>query len=207
MSSDVRQEGGPVVRPSGPYVHPLDAMAWQDALLQSYRNLQLVLQSILVAVGAGLTTAVLGFSDEHRVRIAAVLLWAIAITAIWVMSRLRGVVRARAQAVNYWQKEVIRAEYSDGGPRYFSRFRVWLIQQAEPHPSIRSLIDSDALTEDQVALLLEHGGARIRKVVDDSLYWAVIALWILFLAASLVVVTNVWEPSNPRLNPTAAESR
>ena len=88
--------------------------------------------------------------------------------------------------MNYWQKEVIRLEHSLKGTRHFTRFRVWLIEQSDNHPSVVSLVDADALTEAQLNRLLEHGGARMRRVVDRSLYVAVLLLWALFLLVSAV---------------------
>jgi len=88
----------------------LNAAAWQDSLLQSYRTQLLSSQGLLFAFGAALLVA--AFSIEPAVAVCGVstLVLAIAIGGAWAYWRFRRVLESRSEDVDFWHERLIVCE-------------------------------------------------------------------------------------------------
>jgi hypothetical protein len=181
-----RQNSPRVIDPvaPAPYVHPLDAVVWQDGLLQAYRSFHLVLQSIFSAVGVGLTTAVISFDNPLKARLTFLVLSIVGAVSLAMLFRLRRVIQARAEDVYYWQQELIRAEFASNSERYFSRFKVAQILKDHSDLKLDGLVSANNLTEEQIRQLVEHSHTNMREVLDRTYTWAIVLLWLAFFIAS-----------------------
>lgn len=94
----------------------LQAAAWQETLLQAYRSLHVTIQSILLAVGIGLTVASLTV-EKYPSNSVAIILVAVILTCVFSLHlfstmKFSEVVSARGNDINWWHKQIIRYEYS-----------------------------------------------------------------------------------------------
>jgi len=159
----------------------LTAASWQDSLLQAYRSLHVMLQSILLAVGVGLSVIPLTLhpypSHSLPALISCVLLVAIWLFHLWSSDRLRGIVLARGKDVTHWHHELVRLE--QGLPfktRHFTRFK---FSQSGKH------LSEHQLTDEQIVELLGVGLGHTRRIVDVSLFRGISLVWLLLVLASV----------------------
>lgn len=162
------------------------AAAWQETLLQAYRSLHVTIQSILLAVGVGLTVVPLAMSEYPSfappVLISTVLLTLIAILHFISSSQFSDVVRARGEDINWWHAELIRNEHSLGpASRYFTRFKIHQQARRTEISHLEAMFLSQAhgthLTDKQVEHLIGKGLGYTRKVIDEQLFKGIGCIW------------------------------
>ena len=90
----------------------LNAAIMQDSLLQSYRTLSLTLQSIFIAIASGLAIAVLSFSDLFQAISSLLMLTSLSILSIYLLVKVRKIILARGNDINFWHKKLIIQEQS-----------------------------------------------------------------------------------------------
>jgi hypothetical protein len=169
----------------------LNAAAWQDSLLQSYRSLHLSFQSILLAIGIGLFLAILSFDYLCPVLISSfIFLWVWALQVI-SLKNFKGIVTARGADVNFWHCAIIMAE--NNAPmekRYFTKFKIH--QKEKRNQEVLTALQAKFLSENKISseeanLLIEKGEGHTRKVIDRKLFSNIFGLWMFLLIATLVI--------------------
>lgn len=174
----------------------------QDSLLQSYRGIHATLQSILLALGVGLAVLPLTFqqypSKSPAAVVSAILLLAVGALHWFSNAKLKNVVFARGQDVNYWHREIIKLEQGlEPAQRYFTAFKVH--QQARRKDLAylqRTFLSDHKLTEEEVVELIGKGLGHTRRVVDKQLFTWISAVWIILLIAtwgSLIAAILGWQ--------------
>jgi hypothetical protein len=172
----------------------LDSCSWQENLLQTYRSFHITIQSILLAIGVGLTVTVYSIesfpSHAKPVLIFSFLLTAVFILQLFIKSRMKGIIIARGKDINWWHKQIILEENRiTPHKRYFTKFKIH--QQARRkdinHLEEIFLVSSKIkLEEDQVELLIGKGLGHTRKVIDNQLFrWIGLVWWLLLLATCI----------------------
>jgi hypothetical protein len=169
----------------------LAAAAWQETLLQAYRSLHVTIQSILLAVGVGLTVASLTISTypslSPSVLICAFILTCVAGLHLFSTRKFSDVITARGDDINWWHKEIIRKEYDcDPNARYFIKFKIH--QQARrndvSHLEKTFGKSNKSLSEEQIEELIGKGLGHTRIVIDRQLFvWIGRIWWLLLLVA------------------------
>ena len=169
----------------------LTGAAWQETLLQSYRSLHITIQSILLAIGIGLTVASLTIStypsDSLLIIIIACILTCVAGLQIYSTQKFRGVVSARGADINWWHKEIIRKENDcDSKSRFFTKFKIH--QQARrkdvSHLEKIFISSNEKLTEEQIDELIGKGLGHTRMVIDQQLFVWISRIWWLLLTVT-----------------------
>ncbi len=169
------------------------AAAWQESLLQGYRSLHVTIQSILLAIGVGLTVVPFAVADyptfSARALASAVILTCIAGLHFFSSRKFSGVVDARGKDINWWHGELIRTEQRiSPASRYFTKFKIH--QQARRKDSAHleeiflTTTEGVRLTDEQVKELIGKGLGHTRQVIDHQLFTWIGRIWWLLLASS-----------------------
>lgn len=168
----------------------LDAAAWQDSLLQSYRSLHMTLQSILLAISAGLLVAVISIDSFWGSLAAALVLIVIWLFQRFTTSRFKGIVHSRGEDVNFWHREIILAERPlPPHERHFTRFKVY--QKQHRHDAddlVATFLSDQSVAADDVTRLIEKGLGHTRLAVDQQLFERLAWIWRVFVASSILYV-------------------
>lgn len=173
----------------------LQGAAWQDTLLQSYRALHLTFQSILLAIGIGLVISLISSSELSKLtpqNVVIVSLFAI----IWKLqrfasTRIREIILARGDDVNYWHKQIIMVE--NGLPSELRRFTGFKIHQQARRGKV-SHLESTFLSEAKIGPenadeLIKKGAGHTRNIVDKQIFAYISGIWwgLLFVVVGLVL--------------------
>lgn len=144
----------------------LQAAAWQDSLLLSYRALQTGVQLTLLATAA--LVAGLG-----RPGLSPWIVAALFVLHLCTAAALKQLVIARAKDVDWWHRRLLaaEAELADPARRHFTAFKQQQKGLAEGGPA-----DPQALIEKAVG--------HTRRVVDHRLLLAIRLAWIAPLAVA-----------------------
>ncbi len=161
--------------------------------MQAYRSLHVTIQSILLAVGVGLTVASLTIADYPNflpaVLVSATLLTCIAGLHLFSARKFAGVVLARGEDINWWHFELIRKEHSlSPDARYFTRFKIHQQARRKDVTHLEAIFISGSqcspLTNEQITELIGKGLGHTRKVIDQQLFaWIERIWWLLFFVA------------------------
>lgn len=166
----------------------LDAAAWQDSLLQSYRSLHMTIQSILLAISAGLLVAAVSISDLFGSLVAVVVLTVIWLFQRYTTTRFKAIVQSRGADVNFWHREILFAEQALPVQfRYFTKFKVYqrLHRSGSAHLTA-GLLSEQPLTVEEVTQLVEGGLAHTRFAIDEQLFERLASIWLLFVMSSVI---------------------
>jgi len=168
----------------------LAAAAWQDSLLQSYRSLHITIQSILLAMSAGLFVAVIsltGLLSSITAFLVLIVMW---IFQSFTTQRFKNIITARGEDVNFWHREIILAEQQiEIQQRYFTKFKVYqkLHRQDAEYLQDMFLSSKKAGTKD-VEILIEKGLGHTRYAIDEQLFQRISWIWSAFVLSSLAFV-------------------
>jgi hypothetical protein len=165
----------------------------QDSLLQSYRGIHATIQSILLALGVGLTVLPLTLdpypSTSPPAVVSGVILLAIWALQLFSSRKLRAVVIARGKDVNHWQRELIKLEQRlKPRQRYFTAFKVHQQSRRKDLAYLQqTYLSEQQLTEAQVEEMIGKGLGHTRRVVDEQLFTWIGVVW-------LLLVITTWGP-------------
>ena len=158
-----------------------------DSLLQAYRNFHLTLQSIFVAIGAGLSVAVLVFDEPIRSTLATLILVVLGIISIFILILMHRIIRARGNDVSFWHRKLIRAE-QDLPPdrRYFTQFKIYQrLHRAEANHLQELFLTERKIPDEEIDLLVERGLGHTRKILDKWLFIGIGIIWLLLFTISI----------------------
>ena len=147
--------------------------SYQDNLLQSYRGYFLTIQSILIAVGAGLSFAIFNVTDIVTSIFAIILLISLAVFALILGNSLNNISESRANDVSYFHKEILKEElglaYDD---RVLTLFKIMQVNRQAGFEKIKIT----EITQSTFDLLLDKGKGMTRKKLGRSF----LGLYLLF---------------------------
>ena len=110
----------------------------QDNLLQSYRQIFLTLQSLILIIGVIIYESVIGSqsSEQNPMYIFPIFI-VILIFAFLVTWIFRQITRSRGECVTFWHRKILMAEQllQDIETKYFTEFKL------EQNPSLKKDID------------------------------------------------------------------
>jgi len=163
---------------------------YQESLLQSYRNYHLTTQSILVAIGAGLSVSIFTFERQFDILGMYTLLVVISLLALYLLNKLRKLIRARAEDVDYFHNQIIEVEKNlSKKEKTMTAFKVYQKFNRQK-VDINEYFEKFELTDNILNQLTEKGKGHTRKVLDTNLFKWFYFVWISF---HLVGLTKIYE--------------
>ena len=179
----------------------LQSAVWQDSLLQSYRSLHITLQSILLAIGIGLLIASMSASSFPKPTIetvtATVLLGVVGALQWFTTTRMRRIIQARGDDVNYWHRAIILAEQElPPHQRHFTNFKIHQQARRKNVDHLRDLfLGETRISEDKADILIEKGIGHTRRVVDQQLFLGISLIWVaLFVVGVGTLIYGIFAP-------------
>jgi hypothetical protein len=162
----------------------------QDSLLQGYRSMSLTLQSIFIAIASGLAIAVLSFSNIFQSISSLVMLTSTSVLSIFLLAKVRRIILARGNDVNFWHKKLIKLEQElPNDQRYFTEFKIHQKLKREQSESTSNIFNSFRKIEDgDIDLILEKGLGHTRKILDKWLFVGLLFIWLIIIAISYLYV-------------------
>jgi hypothetical protein len=155
----------------------LRGIQWNDSLILGYRSFHLTLQSIFIAIGAGMTVASLNSNKLAQSALACLIFVALAIIGVWISFRMHKIIKTRSVAVDAWQRELIKAER--GLPREKRRFTQSKIDG-------RGLaLTVDQIDDDKIGLLVGGEGGYEREILDKWMFIGIRLLWFLLFVINI----------------------
>ncbi len=154
----------------------------QDSLLQSYRQIYIGLQAILLAIGVGVVAVLLTQNTARHD-----LFWfliAVALVAIYCIIQLRSVVLARTRDVTWWHKKILSFEaLIKPECRIFTEFKIFQ-QQTENQKDLKQkyLRDVGAASFDSLVDVTRPGHAR--RILERQLFYGSLIVWVLIVAVA-----------------------
>ncbi len=156
----------------------------QDNLLQSYRNFHLVMQSIFIAIGTGISIMLITTNELKSFILMLIIHISVAFLAVYSLVKIRKVIIARGKDVDYWHNKIIEAEKKlESHNKYFTRFKIY-------QKFHRKNIDDEEfkrieIKEEFLSSLTEKGKGHTRKVLDNNLFYVFIFIWLIFIFISI----------------------
>lgn len=168
----------------------LDAAAWQDSLLQSYRSLHITIQSILLALAAGLFVAVISLADVLSFSIALVALLTMWAFQKYTTGKFKRIIIARGEDVNFWHREILLAEQQvEISRRHFTKFKVFQkLHRQDAEYLQNTFLSSKKASAEDISVLVEKGLGHTRLAIDEQLFQRISWIWNLFTIGGVGVV-------------------
>ncbi|AWZ02772.1 MAG: hypothetical protein NXH87_14640 [Rhodobiaceae bacterium] len=169
----------------------LQMCIWQDHLLQSYRSINLMLQSFLLIVLAALVAipSVLDFDQSAIFHLLTVVAAFPVTGVIWFTnSKIQEIILARGGDVSYVHKRVVRVENTlPVADRVFTEFKIvqgghgdFTREEAE-----KLFLSDQSVTVEDVEKLITGRLGFARRVIDRNLFDGI------RIAAVLLLVTKI----------------
>lgn len=163
-----------------------------EAMLQTYRQINLTTQSVFLVLGTFLLSRIVDTSHIERALFLEGLLLGLTFFSNIVMLKFQRVIRTRGDDVNWWHREIVRAEQLlPPEERAFTRFKIeqsWAVV-TEDHVE-RLLAPVPAVTDDDITAILGTDIEQIRRVINGYILKGMRLIWfvIVFISlASLVI--------------------
>jgi hypothetical protein len=155
----------------------------QDSLLQSYRQIYIGLQAILLAIGIGVVAVLL---TQNAVRYDLFwFLFAVTIVAIYSIKQVRSIVLARTRDVTWWHIRILGFEaLMKPESRIYTQFKVSQQTLAKQNDlKQKYLQDRGAESFDDLVEATRPGHAR--RVLEWQLFYGSLVVWFLILATAI----------------------
>lgn len=151
--------------------------AYQDQLLQSYRRFNLQIQSVLLALGTGLTVATLTIENSQKSFTVYLILIVFTLLAICLLRSMQRLISARSTDVDYYHKRIIEVEsILPKEDQILTAFKVY--QKFHRNQStFPSYFETFYLTPEIRGQLVGARKGHTRKVLDVYLFWGCYGVW------------------------------
>ena len=161
-----------------------------EAILQTYRQINLTTQSVFLVLGTFILSRILESPDLLVTCFLEFLLLSITVFSNIVMWRFQKVILARGEDVNWWHKEIVRAEQKlPPEERVFTRFKCAQSEhRLTPIQMARFLDPEDNIPETEVNALLDADQDHIRKVINRYILRGIRLIWIIVVLLSAVSI-------------------
>ena len=162
--------------------------AYQDYLLQTYRNFHLTTQSIFIAIGAGLAYGILDASVPENVHYVYGLLVTISALGIYLLIRMRRLIIARGQDVDFFHNRIIYFEKDlQKQEQVLTEFKVYQkFHRQQTH--LDTFFKNFELSEKTRLELTDKGKGHTRRFLDNHLFFGFIIVWLCFHAVCIKVL-------------------
>ena len=162
--------------------------SYQDNLLQSYRDFHLTIQSILIAIGAGLSVATLTFADNLKIFSSYGLLLLITGLGIYLLFTMSNLIKARGEDVDYFHNQIIEYEKTlPKGEQVMTAFKVYQKFHRDK-TNINEYFSNFDLTETIRNQLTEKGKGHTRLLLDKYLFWGFYMVWGCFHLVAIISI-------------------
>lgn len=160
----------------------------QDSLLQNYRQIYLIVQSIFIAIGVGLCLNILSFDELVKSVLATLILVIFGSISLFLMHKIKKIIIARGEGVNYWHRKIITAEQNfPPAQRYFTEFKIYQkLHRKDIDELKKQFLTNKEIDDDQSGLLVGKGLGHTRKILDQWLFTGILAIWVLLFVISMV---------------------
>ena len=167
-----------------------------ESILQSYRQIGLTTQSVFLVLGSFILSRVLE-SDSLQIAVfLEMLLLSMTVFSLLVMQRFQKVIIARGEDVNWWHKEIVKAEHHlPNAERSFTRFKIHQsrgkVKKAQYAPFLK---DDGEIDKELIEQILDTDLEQIRKVINKYLFRGIRLMWffiVLLSVASIAVKIGI----------------
>lgn len=160
--------------------------SYQDNLLQTYRNFHLTTQSIFIAIGAGLSVVTLSCETLFKILVCYGLLTVITCLGFYLLRKMKGLIRARAEDVSYFHRQII--EFEKALPKEDRVLTAFKVNQKfnRENVDVNSYFRDFELTEKTIDDLVERGLGHTRRLLDKNLFIWFYGVWISFHVLALL---------------------
>lgn len=162
----------------------LEGVAWQDSLLQAYRNYMVVTQSIFLTAAIVLLNSSVTSLDTERKLTFAIPFVGVSLLGLLTLRYLSIALVERANAVDWWQRRLLQHEMQLKSGRHFTTFRT-----AKEHGFVPPDVEAHALTDEDVRTLMRPGIPKVRRVFGFFIP-GFYTLWIIMLG--ICAITFPW---------------
>jgi len=156
-----------------------------EAVLQTYRQINLTTQSVFLVVGTFLLTRIIE-TDIESALFLELLLVGLTVFSNIVMWRFQKVILARGEDVNWWIRNMLKVEQSlSPEDRMLTRFKINQSGKRLSSDQAARLLDpGETFAENEINLLLVAEVDQIRKVINNSILRGMRLMWLLVLGIS-----------------------
>ncbi len=156
-----------------------------EAVLQTYRQINLTTQSVFLVVGTFLLTRIIE-TDIESALFLELLLVGLTVFSNIVMWRFQKVILARGEDVNWWIRNMLKVEQSlSPEDRMLTRFKINQSGKRLSSDQAARLLDpGETFAENEINLLLVAEVDQIRKVINNSILRGMRLMWVLVLGIS-----------------------
>ena len=152
--------------------------AYQDHLLQSYRKLNIILQSALLGIGMWLFMVMGRFGHSVTDWLTYWLLAAVTALALYVMWTMKRLIAARSEDVNYYHNQIMEAEQSlPKEQQVLTAFKVYQ-KYGRKETATTSFFLNFELTPAIQKQLIEKGSGHTRKLLDRNVPIGFLCIWV-----------------------------
>lgn len=165
-----------------------------EALLQTYRQINLNVQSVLLILGTFLMTRILEGHSLQVMLFFESLLVSLTVFSTIVIWRFQRVIEARGKDVNWWQREIIRAEQTLlPEERRFTNFKIHQSgNRLSDEKTARFLGVEEEVSWDEINELLGAENDQIRKVINAYVLRGMQFIWgVIIIVSAVAILTKV----------------
>jgi hypothetical protein len=157
-----------------------------EALLQTYRQIDLTIQSVFLVMGTFLLTRIFEAETPRVALFFELLLISIGVFSFTVMWKFQKVILARGEDVNWWHRQMVKAEQLlPPEERTFTRFKIHQSKNSLSTEFLNRFLDpNDNISDTDIAMLFEADHDQVRKVINAYIIRGMRLLWIVMLLLS-----------------------
>ena len=154
-----------------------------EALIQTYRQINLTTQSVFLVLGTFLLSRIV---ETHSILLELLLVSLTSFSMI-VMWKFQRVIIVRGEDVNWWHTQIIKAEQElRPEERIFTRFKIYQSKDCLTPEQISQLLDpKHPITDEEIQKLLNADLDHIRKVINRYMIGGMRLMWIMVAAISM----------------------
>ena len=169
----------------------IDGAKLQESLLQSYRQIYLVVQSLFLVGGISLFISILSFDTKFQIALAESILLVLFFLSIHFLVKMKEIVTNRGKDVTFWRRKLMLAEQEfPFNKRYFTDFRISQSLDRKGLYRLKDLISLNKLDMTGIDSILAEGEKHTRNVLDKHLFDFLIFFWIVMVGFSLAYVLS-----------------
>lgn len=151
---------------------------YQDHLLQSYRGFYLNIASVLLAIGAGLTVAILAFAENSAAYLVYAILVVISVFAVCFSSVMKKLIAARTADVDYYHRQILETEKDlPRQQQVLTAFKVYQ-KYGAGNKGTNTFAGGFDATDDSRKQLIEKGKGHTRRILDVYLPVGFLVVWV-----------------------------